>query len=982
MTRSLVPFPNNSSTAAIAEVYTSTGFNAGDYVYYNGATGNYVNQATFSVPTATFNPAIPNPTALNGTYGTNLTNTNPTGRAAGSGVQKQAALLTNGNIVQIYVNKQNGLPYFQIVDNTLTTIVVASTVISATLLNTVFSNMGVIALTGGGFVAYWINDTGGTINYPCFAIYTNTGTVTLAAAQDTASGVAGFSNAMSISGVALPNGTFALAYSLAASIWFRGYSSVGVATYAWVNFIGFDSITTYGFGLAATSFNNIVITGRTATVNTMRYAMYNSSGVAVVASTTFTSTTTGGAVLYGMDATVLADGSTVVMAFLGLDLGLTSYQPTFVICPTTATTLTIGTERYIPIQNIGSGAGCQAGGNYSVLPLLSGNFVLTFLTQSGFQYQQQYAVFNSSGVCVSGFGTNTSSTGAGAHTFGQQTASSVSYKMGIVEIASLNTAYIYYMGDGATLSYAQYCAKLNTTNFTLNYTTAISQSVSSFTSTAGAPALSGAYPSAVAFAGTTTTARATFTPGTVVVPSTVVATGSAGSGSTYGLSITTFPNGNFAVAYTNSSFGILINIYTPTGAFIQTITTGFTLTAWSNNKCAVKICALSSGKLAVVWNENASDIKTALFSSSFVQIGTTQICPSACIASSAAVQGIGIAALTNDRYVVTYADGTYADRADVYVFGNTGTANIYANTTSVDISGSGGQCYNITIGGSSDGSFTVAVFDNATAQVKSNCFINSTGNTWLPSGMATGVSGAGSTSMNSMASTVTGRYYIPYAVGSGIRLGTSNRGSTFLQASATTAPVATYASGFATLIQSAVATTGYGTPAMAIQKTTTNTLSVYGMSAVTLGTTGPNTIVDTAIAMQTSSMLCATSGIGYNIVAAFLNASGEPSFAIVNAAPLLASEWVPVSPSSTSVPISIYPTATATTPAISNMTLAGIAVTTAAAGSTGQIQTNGLAQLNSSYSTTNIGAFDTTGLPVAGVKGTVNGRNVNMQGNT
>ena len=78
--------------------------------------------------------------------------------------------------------------------------------------------------------------------------------------------------------------------------------------------------------------------------------------------------------------------------------------------------------------------------------------------------------------------------------------------------------------------------------------------------------------------------------------------------------------------------------------------------------------------------------------------------------------------------------------------------------------------------------------------------------------------------------------------------------------------------------------------------------------------------------------------------------------------------------------ISINPTANVT----SNATaiLAGVALTNASAGSTGQVQINGFATLNSNYTNTAAGAFDFTGQAIDGVRGIYNGKIINLQGNS
>ena len=104
------------------------------------------------------------------------------------------------------------------------------------------------------------------------------------------------------------------------------------------------------------------------------------------------------------------------------------------------------------------------------------------------------------------------------------------------------------------------------------------------------------------------------------------------------------------------------------------------------------------------------------------------------------------------------------------------------------------------------------------------------------------------------------------------------------------------------------------------------------------------------------------------------NTANLPAFALFNACPYNAGT-VTTAGVTTSNGIALSP----------NMgyAFAGVASTTATANTVGQIQTNGVATLNSSYSasttTQNFDAQNNTGV---GVKGSITGRSVILQGNT
>jgi len=82
-------------------------------------------------------------------------------------------------------------------------------------------------------------------------------------------------------------------------------------------------------------------------------------------------------------------------------------------------------------------------------------------------------------------------------------------------------------------------------------------------------------------------------------------------------------------------------------------------------------------------------------------------------------------------------------------------------------------------------------------------------------------------------------------------------------------------------------------------------------------------------------------------------------------------------------PIAIYPGATSATPAIQNTIFAGVALQTVPPGGAGLVQVNGTAQLGSTYPAgTTYRAFDHQSQGVPGVKGTITGRTITLQGNT
>ena len=118
---------------------------------------------------------------------------------------------------------------------------------------------------------------------------------------------------------------------------------------------------------------------------------------------------------------------------------------------------------------------------------------------------------------------------------------------------------------------------------------------------------------------------------------------------------------------------------------------------------------------------------------------------------------------------------------------------------------------------------------------------------------------------------------------------------------------------------------------------------------------------------------CVTPSYGYNVVIAWFDINGALYYAIANAFPY--TEYISltagVTGSAPTTPLNISQS--------SGYYLAGVAVSDCPPGGTGQIQTNGVANLNSQYSTTTaFQGFDFQNPVTVGVKGTAVGRTVTM----
>jgi hypothetical protein len=221
MSRSITSAPSGPLSPEFITVPSSTGFSVGDYVYQKN--GNYGVPPAGTTASFSINPSS---VVYGATVGGTATPVNYYGfgsPAEGGSVGQLAAKLTNGNIVIVYRRISDSSPCFRIVDANNVS-VVAETVVSSIFPSGNTSPIGVIALTGGGFVVHYPNNS---TNKVAYGVYTNTGTVTTAVAIDGTFPVT-ITTGKPLAGCALANGGFALAVVGVGPIaYVRAFNSVG-----------------------------------------------------------------------------------------------------------------------------------------------------------------------------------------------------------------------------------------------------------------------------------------------------------------------------------------------------------------------------------------------------------------------------------------------------------------------------------------------------------------------------------------------------------------------------------------------------------------------------------------------------------------------------------------------------------------------------------------------------------------------------------
>jgi hypothetical protein len=983
MTRNIQQPATNSSSTQIVEVPTSTGFNAGDPVYFKN--GNYISPAVtpsaFTNPTGslTFATSTSVPTGAAVTPGQLvnpvLAGTNASGYGfIGATSNKSAATLTNGNIVQVWRQINGGVPavtnpgvvYFQIVTPAGAQ-VVAPTAVSTVYTNVSYAHCMVASLTGGGFVVAWSNGAGGTVNKPCYAIYTNAGAVTLAATNDTTYAQATSSN-YPLSVLGMGDGSIALAMPANTGvIWYKIITATGTVTKAWTT-TGVTASNPSPYLAMATRSNGEVFIGAWNGTNTIGYVISNASGTLLVTASSRT-VTPNQADPYPIDATCLSDGTTFVVAYTGN----TNATETFPVCWNTLPTGNVwGTEKIMPKANRNV-VGTIRQYFISVLGLSSGGYMLAFTdcTQT-----IQYAFFNAAGTTLSG--TNASGT---TPIYIPGTILPSYSRVTLTEVGSY--VYMYwtpgYFGNQPANFFT---TQVSTSTYLPVYST-LTLSIGTTTSTAASaidPATS-----------TLTSAKYLLTaPDTQTVSIPLVTAYStanvAVAANCAHSSCCTAQDGSLLILYAiaASPYTVAFGVYSSEGVLQQTVNVGVTVS--SGAQYGLKIVTLTSGKFAIVYRTAAGNNYTlAIYSSTYTFITSTTLPTTYSINSAVFAQ---TAALSNDKLVIAVGANNATTYGAAYVYDSSAslisTIDLYTatNNTALELS-------YLAVAGNNAGGFCIFAVDGNNAVSRVMLFSQLSATTWTctfntsPQSQTTGFSG----SYNGMVSTNSGNYV--FVQGSGASGTTPLLLQSLGQA---TGSSSTYSVTFANTNASgnALGVNAYGMPVFVCYAGTSvsRIATINGAISTSNGAEPANNtypVTQSSVSVTSFSMsnVSLTWAGGYYMWLVSMNTvNNYVHFQKIATVPFTFPYTISTSQQPTGAAVSINPNNTSSSTTIPNTMLAGVAATTTTAGGAGQLVINGSAQLGSSYNASATGAFDTTGLAVNGVKGIYNGRNVIMQGNS
>jgi len=961
MARSITSTDANGAT--FETVGSTGGFSAGDLIYY-GTTGYGKIPASAVPSTATSTltkayPALPTNGTSNGYF-------QPT-NFAGLGLSRSVALLSNGNAVAVYGNPIDGYPYFVIYNPTTRAIVAGPTVISTTFITSAATstdgrNIGVLLLSSGNFVVFWANSAGGTANRVNYAQYTNAGALVGAVTQDTTLAVNN-TNTGCMRGVGLANGGFVLAFGNNTSdVSFRAYDATGVGQFAWVTLTAFSNAATTAqnpsWGLAARSDNTYLLTGQSTTASTYNYTIYNYAGTAVVAPTTFTTVLAGGT-NGKTDCATLSDGTTFVIAYAGQ----------------TATSTQGWNFRFLPTGNVLSSAFFLQGNfnsstpnataNYvRVWPLSSNRFLITGVDGNS---AGAYAVFNSSGTPLLGI-TGSIGTASNTRSFGSYYQVTMQV-LGVIESGGNAEVYLIpIVGVNSSssnflrISLTTYdMVSTTTTSGALSIPVALTQS-SGYSATNSTPskasfALSnGVYP----YAPKLSSGAAATAAGVYATPSRVL-------NNINSFDMCVLSNGNVCVV-TSSGGAVSAYIYNPitlaliSSSNINSITGSSNQTA-DQGTSYIRVTPLSGGSFCVANGTTATNLRLTAFTSAFAQQGSTVNITTFTQSFGTQPRNFALCTISGDRVVVVY--NTSVSTLNYAVYSNTLAAVVAGTTAATDST----EVRNNAVCATPNG-FMVSTSRSTANAYNFYTFFEYSTNLFTQPSFATATPFAAS--FDPYTFTVGNNNGVVYVAG----LNSSTNASVYSMTGVSTSQVASGTSTAIAATSIACGITASGTPYLIYQDTGTYTTGVHSpnMTAVAslTGWTAPTSRSGSqqirSIPLYGNMVLVgwltdASNGLTFGT----MQVNGSPDSAVFTTA-------------DTTLGVPVYPLATTTvSPAVTNTTFAGVAVTDCAAGGTGVIQTTGTTNLNSAYPTTTAQTFDYTGQAAPGVKGTISGRSISMR---
>jgi hypothetical protein len=915
----------------VAQIYSATGYQAGDLVYnVNGAYGPVSDTA---VSTATF-PVTATQTFASGNTNYGLFDV-VEGNNAGTQFSNPADLLTNGNTVVVwiqgsYTGRTTSAAYFKIIDSSNNEVVAPTIIATGLGGNSVYGQIGVVALTGGGFaVAYR-----GASNTLFRAVYSNTGAVVFAATDTT---YALNTTYLTLRMTATTDGKFAVIYVLTTSNnWFLDIYNADGSLGSHITLGATATINEYSAGIAARNNGGTHEIGfcYVSTAAILRYGVYNTAGTVRLAETSLTP-----ASLLSTDMCLNTTDNNFVLLYINAS-NLTYFRiNTTPALVSGATIFTSANLAPVFAKGLSTGGFFVLTGGTSTqaksVPywIFNGTYTRVsanpgFIRGISSQSYNGYSATESGGVLTIYGATQSSTENSGQPTY-------TSY-MGMIYRFKVNTSTYLQVPSNTTY---------NATNVVGN-TSALA--VSGYARSASTPSSA----SFLATASSTQSITFPVTSGTTgfVVPQTTIDTALADS-----IDCDTLSNGNIVIVYRlNNTFQVRMAVYTQTGVLLNNTTVGIGISSTGQWQSA-SVAALPNGKIVVVYYSASTTLSYAIYSSTYTLLSSGTLI--AALGGWSTDRTARIAGLSDNRFAVIYSlTGTSVTNYAVY--DDTGTV-VQSETQTPD----GQTASYFKIAGATDGGF--AMWYVLTGNTTYCTHITKTGADTYQQ-VAASVTSIGSVSnQNATNAMVVGPdntiyVYTPSSV-SASRTYKVNPSNVLLSSPTAQSGINSgnaYAS---------ITITGSG------QVVAYNTQDSTGAYYVYTGNGQNATFITTSkYAGGIGAIVSMTGGFNDTAVIAMLNSSQQPTFMIINVAATTYSRTITAGVS-TSNGTTLAPYGTPP------YYLVGVSQTAAPAGGVGTVQTNGSAVLNSNYSASTTGQFFDFDTPnTFGVKGSISGRNVTM----
>lgn len=940
---------SSNSTSVVALTASPTGYTAGDYVYQTRSGYGVVPSGALSTGLFDVNVATP-------VYGATATTSNEltyVEQLGGSMGSQVAALLTNGNIVYVYLSGATTVGSAATVnfriETTAGTVVVAETSTTMTAVQPLQAS--VVALANGTFaivctpVGYSLStrfyNNDGT---PATAVLAGSLTLTVAQAVGRLKLQARSDNSVII-----------------------GYTNNAVFELRRVSTAGFDA--TFGTSGVTTVFDassstnqfwdyvvdsssNIQTIHLNAGSGTIIMRRYNSAGVQQTTSTVSGLTPTAAAIAITSDGTI--------RGFVQQGTGIN-------VITWNGTTAALGTQIVVGSSTAGAALGAFAQG-------ASGGYVLFYTFISALNtIPLSVQAFSSSDVALAPATVYTDAQALNYRTqftpivvsgntrvyFGLFQASinlittgSTRPPMGIVYFAYSNTTY----------------ALLNSPSVNYNYTGVGPYALGAYVKNSSTPG------TARFTIGSTGTYTNTVAAGTTVLPKTLV----DGTNTATQLVLAPLPNAEFVAAWqrTNgSTFPTFVSKYSAAGVLLAGPVTvqasGVALGALS-----VGVATFANGNILVTYSDTITTLRFRIYTSSLTLVTSGNIDTAATVSSnngSIAVSTFGVG---------THAAIVYSDTTGYITAKCVSDAGVVSGIVFQDTSDT--RWYNLSVVGFKSSAFFVGGI--ATVGARRGAVIRQTAPTVFSSGTAFDWNGSDTYSVSGrlsspMPATGTSAYLIGNNA-SNLTITNINPGANATSQLNWGQLPTPFSGSISSSSQwaAAVGYTGAGTPVVVSARNNSNTVLTLAPLANTMFSTGASQTVSpittTLQTNQTGSIpnISAIPHLGEAVLIGYTDANQYPAFVSVAALPYTVSFTLTAG-------TDISTSTLALTPA-TGFALQGISLTAAASGTSGFVQTKGTTTLNANYSAaTPATPFDSRNSLTTGVSGTVIGRTVIMGNN-